>query len=271
MSLQSTFLYKLTLISSSLFLLFFLSCSSNSINESENDEEEIVNDEPANTNYDITSILSIFDENPDVISYAINGDNVIVVTTNLPSHSSPYYQDTEWHNELYEAYTGSNSSFRLNPNRIDEQRITLTIPLYPKVATNHEETPMGAMGVSRNGVVFFNQYAVERAELTNEIDSFDQNLGHPTGTSAYHYHIEPTYLTGVYGEDALLGVLSDGFPVYGPVENDVTITSDDLDEFHGHYTATLEFPEGIYHYHVTADAPYINGDGFYGTPGNISN
>lgn len=236
------------------------------------DEKDIVNDEePENTNYDITPIFSIFDDNPNVVSYSVNGTNLVIETTNLPSHTSPYYLGTEWENDLYEEYTGTNASFRLNPNRIGEQRITLTIPLHPKVATTHEETPMGAIGVSRNGIVFFNQYAAGRSELTNEINSFDQNLGHPTGTSVYHYHIEPTYLTEVNGDDALLGVLLDGFPVYGPVENDVTLTSIDLDEYHGHYGATEEFPEGIYHYHVTADAPYINGDGFYGTPGNISN
>ena len=73
------------------------------------------------------------------------------------------------------------------------------------------------------------------------------------------------------GEDAFLGLLADGFPVYGPVENGVTLTSSDLDNYHGHTTATADFPEGIYHYHITADDPYINGNGYFGTKGNISN
>ena len=33
---------------------------------------------------------------------------------------------------------------------------------------------------------------------------------------------------------------------------------------------TSEFPEGIYHYHVTPDDPYINGSGFYGVPGTVN-
>ena len=107
--------------------------------------------------------------------------------------------------------------------------------------------------------------------LTNEINSFDQWLGHPTGQSAYHYHIEPLYLTQQYGEDSFLGLLADGFPVYGPVENGENVTNNDLDSYHGHLHVTDDFPDGIYHYHVTSEDPYINGNGFYGTPGNISN
>lgn len=127
------------------------------------------------------------------------------------------------------------------------------------------------MGVSVNGIVFYNQYAGPNNQpLTNEINSFDQYLGHSDGGSRYHYYIEPTYLTGAMGKSAFLGLLADGFPVYGPEENGITITSSDLDDYHGHVGETEEFPNGIYHYHLTADAPYINGNGFYGTPGNIS-
>ena len=47
-------------------------------------------------------------------------------------------------------------------------------------------------------------------------------------------------------------------------------TNGDLDDYHGHIHDTPEFPEGIYHYHITDELPWINGDGFYGTPGNIT-
>lgn len=267
-----------------IFMFFTGSCTTNSqeedlviddntenpVDDNTGDDEDDEESEPEHTAYDISSILSIFSDHSAVVTYEISGDNVIISTTNLPNHTSPYYLNTQWHDELYEAYNGTNSAFHLNPNRIGEQDITFTIPLHPEAADFNEETPMGPMGVSRNGVVFFNQYAAGRSALDGEIDSFDQYLGHPTGGSAYHYHIEPTYLTDMYGEDALLGLLADGFPVYGPKEDGETISSEDLDDFHGHYGTTQEFPNGIYHYHVTADAPYINGDGFYGSPGNIS-
>ena len=54
----------------------------------------------------------------------------------------------------------------------------------------------------------------------------------------------------------LVGILLDGFPVYGPEEVDGGAPAD-LDECNGHIHATPEYPEGIYHYHITAAPPYI--------------
>jgi hypothetical protein len=240
--------------------LIVVSCSSSET--AEETTEPIVS---TDTDYDITSILSKFD-NIEAVTYAVNGNTVTFTTTDLPNHTSPYWETT---NPLYEEYTGTNPDWRKNPNSIGEQNITFTMTLNPKEATNKSATPMGPIGISRNGIVFFNQYAAGGAALTNEIDSFDQWLGHPAGTQ-YHYHIEPTFLTESFGKDSFLGLLSDGFPVYGPIENGVTITSSDLDDYHGHKTTTTDFPEGIYHYHITADAPYLNGNGFFGTAGTIT-
>lgn len=268
MKLQHTNSEKMT---SFLYLyVFFLMLSCTSTSQSVIDEEDTITEtEPENTAYDITTVLSVFD-NLETVSYSISGEKVTISTTNLPDHNSPYYLDTEWEAEKYTAYSGTNTSFRLNPNRIGEQNITFSIPLHPKSATNKAATPMGPIGISRNGVVFFNQYAAGFSTLDNEINSFDQYLGHPAATGMYHYHIEPVYLTAVYGDDAFLGLLADGFPVYGPVENGEVLSTADLDDYHGHFSVTKEFPDGIYHYHISADAPYINGDGFYGTAGAIS-
>lgn len=241
-----------------LSVLIIASCS-------KNDDTEPI-EKVMETNYDITPILSKFEGTG--LSYAVNGNTVMFTTQDLPNHKSPYWPVG---NPLHEAYNGTNSNWNQNPNEIAEQNIVFTISLNPKEATNKQATPMGPIGISRNGVVFFNQYAAGGSPLTNEIDSFDQWLGHPTGRDQYHYHIEPTYLTQEFGEDAFLGLLADGFPVYGPVENGETLTSSDLDEYHGHTSATADFPDGIYHYHITADDPYINGNGYFGTPGNISN
>ena len=67
-----------------------------------------------------------------------------------------------------------------------------------------------------------------------------------------------------------LGFLNDGFPVYGPEENGAEVKNSELDDYHGHSHTTLEFPDGIYHYHITGESPYINGDGFFGEKGTIS-
>lgn len=246
------------------FLIFFVSCSSDSSDDTIQEEQEEM-EEQTDTDYNISGILSKFEGTG--LSYAVNGNTVTFTTANLPNHTSPYWPTD---NPLYADYNGTNSNFNKNPNEIAEQNIVFTITLTPTEASNKQATEMGPIGISRNGVVFFNQYAAEGAPLTNEINSFDQYLGHPTGRSQYHYHIEPTYLTEQFGEDAFLGLLADGFPVYGPVENGTTITNSDLDIYHGHTGPTTDFPEGIYHYHVTSEDPYINGNGYFGTPGNIS-
>lgn len=240
-------------------MAIMLSCTSNSDDD---------NGGMATTDYDITGILSMFDGST-AVTYAINGNNVTFTTTNLPNHTSPYWPTN---NPLYEAYNGTNANWNQNPNQISSQNITITVPLNPAEATNKQSTSLGPMGIARNGVVFFNQYAGPNNQpLTNEINSFDQWQGHPQNTGQYHYHLEPTYLTNLYGSDAFLGLLADGFPVYGPVENGLTVTNADLDEYHGHTHATADFPNGIYHYHITPNQdPYINGSAFFGTPGNIT-
>lgn len=200
----------------------------------------------------------------------VDGDYIVINVTGLPDHKSPYYTETQWESTMYEAYNGSNSGFNLNPNRIAQTDMTFRIPKNPVEATNKASTQLGAIGISLNGVPFYNQYAAGNSPLTNEINSFDQYNGHPQQMGGYHYHIEPLYLTTNKGKDALLGFLLDGFPVYGPQENGVTLTSSDLDTYHGHSHATSDYPDGIYHYHLTADAPYLNGDGYFGTAGTVS-
>ena len=243
-------------------LFFAFSCSSESVSTPEESIEEETPD--ATTTYDITPILSKFQGTG--LSYEVNGTTVTFTTQDLPDHTSPYWEESH---PLYEAYNGDNPDWRKNPNSIGAQNIVFTIPLNPAEATNKRATSLGPIGLARNGVVFFNQYAAGNAPLTNEINSFDQWLGHPANTT-YHYHIEPTWLTSQFGEDAFLGLLADGFPVYGPIENGERITNADLDEYHGHFGPTADFPDGIYHYHITAEDPYLNGNGYFGTPGNIT-
>jgi len=242
-------------------MLVFVACSTAEADTENNDQNG------SDTDYDISSILSKFEGTG--LSYAVNGSTVTFSTQDLPNHSSPYWPTN---NALYESYNGTNSNWNQNPNKIGVQNISLTISLHPSEAKTHQPTPLGAIGISRNGVVFFNQYAGPNNQaLTNEIDSFDQWFGHPQNTGQYHYHVEPTYLTQEFGEEAFLGLLADGFPVYGPVENGNRLSSSDLDEYHGHLGITADFPDGIYHYHITADDPYINGNSYYGTSGNITN
>lgn len=201
----------------------------------------------------------------------VEGDFIVIKCDGRPDHKSPYYQNTAWSATMYEAYNGTNPNWMQNPNKIAAFNYTFKIPRNPTVDAAHSATPLGVMGVSLNGVPFFNQYAGPNNQpLTNEINSFDQYNGHPQQQGAYHYHIEPNFLTNSKGKDALLGFLLDGFPVYGPMENGAAVNEASLDVYHGHTHATADYPNGIYHYHVTANAPYINGNGFYGKAGTVS-
>ena len=217
-----------------------------------------------------TTVPAVYSKIYGATNIYIEGNYVVIKTTGLPDHKSPYYQGTAWAATMYEAYNGSNPAFVINPNRIAQTNATFKIPLNPAVASTHSATPLGAIGVSLNGVSFYNQYAGPSQPLTNEINSFDQYNGHPQQQGGYHYHVEPLFLTAAKGKNALLGFLLDGFPVYGPMENGSTITNADLDAYHGHTGVTADYPNGIYHYHITAADPYINGSGFYGTPGTVT-
>lgn len=203
-------------------------------------------------------------------SITSDGTFITIKCNALPDHKSAYYATTH---ALYENFTGTTfggGTFAINPNRIATQNITLKIPVSPVVNAAHPATPGGVIGVSLNGVPFFNQYAAMNSPLTNEINGFDQWWGHPQQSGLYHYHVEPIYLTTVKATKfALMGFLLDGFPVYGTKEENNTDPTG-LDVYHGHTHTTVDYPTGIYHYHFSTAAPYLNGNGFYGTPGTVT-
>ncbi len=213
-----------------------------------------------------------------VTSITADAANVVIRTTDVPDHGSPFFGASS---PKYEAYNGSNPSFSTainlmgvisNPT-LRAQDVTLRIPKNPTVAAVHSATGLGVIGVAINGVLLYNQYNGARALLDSlEFNNMDQYNGHPTPAPSlqYHYHIEPVHLTRAFGAAALLGYLLDGFPVYGPDEGGVRLTSADLDRYHGHEHPTAEYPGGIYHYHFTDDAPWLNGDAYYGTPGTAT-
>ncbi len=203
-------------------------------------------------------------------SITFNGTLVTIKCNALPDHKSIYYPIA---NALYENFSGTTfggGTFVKNPNTITTQNITMVIPVNPVVAATHAATPGGVIGIALNGIPLFNQYAAGGSPLTNEMNSFDQWWGHPQMSGMYHYHVEPKYLTTVKATPAsLMGFLLDGFPVYGPKEESGSDPTG-LDVYHGHTHVTVDYPAGMYHYHFTTAAPYLNGNGFYGTAGTVT-
>ena len=241
-----------------LFLLFLTSCGIS-------DPDPIMIDEVTEGN----DVPEIYQKIYSASDMYLEDRFVVIQVNGVPDHNSPYFDASDDRNV---AYSGTNENFNLNPNRIDlNANYTYKIPLNPTAASNPRPTQLGSIGVALNGVSFYNQYAGPNNQpLTDEIDSFDQYNGHPQRVGEYHYHVEPTYLTQSQGNNVLLGFLLDGFPVYGPFENGERVVNSILDEYHGHEHVTADYPEGIYHYHITDVDPYINGSGYYGTAGTVT-
>lgn len=218
-----------------------------------------------------TSVPEVYKKIYGATSITSDGTYITIKTTGEPDHKSVYYPAT---NALYEAFSGTTfggNTFAKNPNSISALSYTFKIPANPQVAATHAATPLGAIGVSLNGVPLYNQYAGPNQPLTGEVVSFDKYWGHPAPGGRYHYHVEPLYLSTVKtSKSALLGFLLDGFPVYGPEENGASVTNAMLDAYHGHTAVTADYPNGIYHYHINNTDPYINGSGFYGTAGTVT-
>lgn len=88
-------------------------------------------------------------------------------------------------------------------------------------------TPLGHVGVLRNGVSIFNAKDAQsynnmnvwhRDALVFEGPSFDDCLGHPAGNGEYHHHVSPDCLYDHLNDEAhspLIGFAFDGFPIYG--------------------------------------------------------
>lgn len=170
--------------------------------------------------------------------------------------------------ELLDVYQAKSRNGTLTAQPAETETI-FTIPLVPELADEPTQTQGGSIGFVVNGAVFFNPfeggadtdiYAVEDNFEIDGIPFVDACGGHPEPQFiSYHYHGVPVCTTDVLdteGEHSvLIGYLLDGFPVYGPQDVDGE-SPEDLDECNGHVGATPEFPEGIYHYHMTNEAPY---------------
>jgi len=251
-------------------LLMFVSCESDpddeEIDESvESSEEVIESPEPSN---DMSSIVERF-YNSEAMTVSYDDDFIYITTNDIPDHNSMYFETSH---PQYEAYTEpDNPDFKQVRNSfIEEQNYVFTIPRFPEEETGTKSSSAATptVGVALNGVIFNSG----NEAIISELNTFDQYEGHPEPFGfAYHYHIEPTYLVETQGEGALMGIMLDGFPIYGMVEDGVELTADDLDEYHGKFGPTPEFPDGIYHYRFTSEVPWLTNDEFYGVVGTVSN
>lgn len=150
---------------------------------------------------------------------------------------------------------------------VADSNTAFSIPIAPEYSDTVTDAGMGTIGFAISGAVYFNPYEGDGTSvaLDNNFDVggvpfLDACNGHPLPDGGtYHYHGVPYCITDdldVAGDhSSLIGVLLDGFPVYGP-NGEGGAAATDLDECSGHDGATPEFPNGVYHYHLTETAPY---------------
>lgn len=189
-------------------------------------------------------------------------NSTVVESTSIPDHGSPYfpYWDSRYEPPL-------SYYFSRNGNSIGYHHFTYFLPIQPTCAETPSGLGSGIVGVALNGVALYSQYADSgNKSLAGETASVDQYNGHPDARNIYHYHRQPYWLT--FGnESGLIGWALDGFPIYGPKNPDGSMPV--LDDCNGQFSATAEFPDGIYHYHVTSTPPYLVGC-FAGKAGTVS-
>ncbi|MEL0643416.1 YHYH protein [Olleya sp. Ti.3.14] len=219
----------------------------------------------------------------------LNGTNITIQTNGLPDHTSPY-----WSNTVSRSLVGpqgvtfttvSNADHplwveptvtsydQMAPGNIDDFNgsYSLTVSANPQLASSSTATGLGAIGISISGSVIYNDEEGPNVPLDNAVGSLDYTAAH-TGPQSYHYHLEPKAWSN--DDEALIGIIADGFFLYGRKCNATGTYPTDLDASGGHTSTTQHTTTAEYHYHIQNElylnAYYILFPGDYqGTPSNI--
>ena len=174
-----------------------------------------------------------------------SGSNVIITTDSQPDYKSAYFATS---NACYSA--GFPSGHSANPNTLGAQSVSMTVPLSgtDTGGTTGTAMPMGVIGVALNGVVIYSNAAAPGDDIYAEVYTFDKCEGHPAGTQ-YHYHTEPT--TASNSDSNFIGVMRDGFPIYGRYDTGNTTPTLNKATGGGHFGTTVDSPStSVYHYHL---------------------
>ena len=209
--------------------------------------------EEITTSAGTTTPVSAFDEfNSSAVTVSFNGDEVTLVSNGLPNHTSPYWATT---NALYISPIVANTS-QMSPGTISSQSYTLTVPTAPGLASTSSATGLGAIGISVTGAPIFNDQEGPNIQLTSNVASGFDYAGAHMGPTGYHYHLESTDIPEntvlSQNDDALVGILQDGFLLYGRKCNSTGTYPTNLDASGGHCSTSQHSTNGesFYHYHI---------------------
>jgi hypothetical protein len=217
---------------------------------------------------------SAFDEfNASAVTVSFSGNEITITTNALPNHTSPYWSENE---SLYiDPIVASENS--ISPGKITESSYTLTVSSAPTLASSTTETGLGAIGISVTGVPIYNQSEGPTDVTDATASGFDWAGGH-SGPTGYHYHVEAREVGETspltIDNEELLGIMSDGFLIYGRKCNSTGTYITDGDDSNGHVATTQHSTEAFYHYHIVNEI-YLNkyyllfGVDLQGTPNSI--
>jgi YHYH protein len=200
------------------------------------------------------------------VSLTTTGGVIKAESDGQPDYKSNYFPKT---NVCHEDYAGGIQ----NPNLIATKDYIIEFPLAPDTST---QTMKGTavVGVAVNGVPIYGDFAAPGDDIYQEAKTFDACGGHPQMSGYYHYHAEPYAIS--YDDHNFIGVMRDGYPIYGRKDEDGTYPM--LDVYGGHTGTTPDSPGApVYHYHVneqTSTNPksagekqwFLTAGAFRGTP-----
>ena len=272
-------------ISLSLFCLFVVFWACNNSDDIIPNEEEL---EIPNSTTKLHAAFADFDS--DNVSIMLNGEEVSIESNGYPNHTSPYWSNTTERsaidpmgNTLVTGPAATNNPLfveptittfeQMAPGNIDDfnGNYSLSVPTAPAKASSTSSTGLGPIGIAISGSMIYNDEEGPNVPLDNAVPSLDYTGAH-TGPQSYHYHLEPKAWSD--DDNKLIGIISDGFFLYGRKDPDGTYPTD-LDESGGHFGPTTHNPDGEYHYHIQNEL-YLNqfyilfpGD-YQGTPNSIN-
>lgn len=191
--------------------------------------------------------------------------------TSIPDYGSHYFAQTGtyyftgnddtvggFYKDLYDATLPTYPE----SHYITQKNITLYIPINPSQAGSTQTMGNGVVGVAVNGVPIYSSIASSTANVYYEHYSYDPCRGLPDSSGIYHYRSLPysisNKISALSAGSNLIGVMLDGFFIYGPYDygstTDLTVTntSSDLYIYGGHAGSVPTTGTGnIFHYHAT--------------------
>jgi hypothetical protein len=224
------------------------------------------NTDPDDTTASLSLHAAFAEFNADNFSIYLDGNEVVIESNGLPNHTSPYWSNTTERstidpmgNNLVTPASAENHPLFVEPTVTSYESMApgnidnfngmyeLRVPVSPELAASTSATGLGAIGMAVSGSMIYNDQEGPNVPLNDALPSLDYTAAH-TGPQSYHYHLEPKAWSD--DDDVLIGIISDGFFLYGRKCNATADYPTDLDESGGHVSTTQDAVSPEYHYHI---------------------